>query len=587
MILTNGQAAGPASRHGWARLGGKLADGFARERALWLIVLVALVVRAVALGWGLPASDGWDDDGIAPRDFLTGAVETYTPGHYFTYPPVHLLLLTVLSAPGWIAALVRASSHAPADVIHEIIRVPYMTLFAVVARVVSLFMSLGIVVAVARIAEEARGRRAGVWTAAVVAVNVPLTYYAHTSNLDVPYLFWASLSILQLARAIARAEPRRLRGAFVCAALAVGTKDQAYALFLLAYPVAIAAWIGVDRPRARAILRELAVAVALALGLLLLVDGAVTNPAGFRARIAFLLGTASQDHAYYTRDLSGRLLVVKDAILAFDRYYPVAFAVFVLGGLAVLLRRPRGARLVVGLLPLLAILSFTLTFNCTARRTEHRFLLPQMVLVAVYAGFAFDALVSALERRVRRGVAVALLLPLFAWALFGCLSVDASLLGDPRYDAERWLAAHVAPGDVIEVYGNNVYLPRFPAAARVVRVGPDPVDKRSPLPGMTEVEGRYADAPARGPRFIVVSEGWVWRYMLDVAPVPTGGARVLSPMQAEFARDRASQEFFPALDRGERGYVKAHESRFESAIFPPVDIHASTTRQIRIFERRP
>jgi 4-amino-4-deoxy-L-arabinose transferase-like glycosyltransferase len=578
-----------STHHAAAPLLARARASFERDRGLWLVVLAALVVRAIAIGWGLPGSDGWDDDGVAPRDFLVGVVETYSPGDHATYPPVHLILLSLLTAPGWIAALARAPSHAPSDVIHEMIRVPYMTWFSLVARVVSLGMSLGIVVSIARIAEEVRGKRAGVWAAAACAVNAPLTYYAHTSNLDVPYLFWAVLSILALVRAIARGEPRRLRAAFLFAALAVGTKDQAYALFLLAYPAVIAAWIAVERPRARAILREVAIAAGLAAALLLVVDGAVTNPSGFRARVRFLLGTASQDHAYYANDWSGRLLVIEDTLRNFTRYYPVAFAPLVVGGVALpaLERDTPRARRLASLLPFLAAVSFTLTFNCTARRTEHRFLLPQMVLVAVYAGTAIEALVSAASRRVRPWVASVAVAPLFAWGLFGCLAVDASLLGDPRYDAERWLAEHVAPGDVIEVYGNNVYLPRFPAAARVVRVDPGPVDGRSPLPGVTEVQGVYDQAPARAPRFIVLSQGWVWRYMLEVAPVNESGGRVMSPVQQELARDGASQAFFPALDRGERGYVKAHVSSYASAIFPPVDIHASTTREIRIFERRP
>jgi 4-amino-4-deoxy-L-arabinose transferase-like glycosyltransferase len=555
-----------------------------RSPLAW-ILLVTCIVHAIGLTWGLPSSDGWDDDGIAPRDFLVGAVEAYTPGHYFTYPPVHLLLLSVLTAPGWITAILRASSHAPSDVIREIVQVPYMTFFSVVARAVSVAMSLGVVVALARIGEEVRGRRAGLWVAATAAVNAPFTYYAHTSNLDGPYVFWASFALLGLVRAIARGEPRRLRGAFVCAALAVGTKDQAYALFLLSFPVALAAWVAVDRARARAIVRELAIATAIAVGLHLLVVGAIVKPAGVRARVAFLLGTASQDHAYYTNDWGGRALVLRDTALHFVRYYPALFAPFVAAGLALHVRAKQGGpRLVAGLVPILAALSFTLTFNCTARRTEHRFLLPQMLLIAVYAGIALDAAFDALERRGKRWLAGAALAPLFAWALFLCLAVDVSLLFDPRYDAERWLREHVAPGDVIEVYGNNVYLPRFPPQARVARVDPSPADKRSPVPGIEEVVGEYADAPARRPRFIVVSQGWVWRYMLDLGPLQTEG-RVLTPQQRGFERDRASQSYFAALHRGEAGYRRAFVSAFESAVWPAVDIHASTTREIRIFER--
>ena len=95
---------------------------------------------------------------------------------------------------------------------NEIINVPYMTAMAYVARIVAVLMSLGIVVFIARIAaelrahelgipsgrvqEDARVRTVGYCAAAFAGINASLTYYAHTSNLDVPYLFWATWSRL-------------------------------------------------------------------------------------------------------------------------------------------------------------------------------------------------------------------------------------------------------------------------------------------------------------------------------------------------------------------------------------------------------
>jgi hypothetical protein len=64
-----------------------------------LVLLGVAVLHLACIGWGLPSSDGWDVDGVAPRDFLPGIVETYTPGRYFTYPPLHLELLALLTSP--------------------------------------------------------------------------------------------------------------------------------------------------------------------------------------------------------------------------------------------------------------------------------------------------------------------------------------------------------------------------------------------------------------------------------------------------------------------------------------------------------
>lgn len=439
-----------------------------RSPLAWILAGL-FCLRIVGIGWGLPASDGWDNDGVAPRDFLVGVVQTVTPGQYATYPPVHLTLLAILTAPVTLVALARAPALTRADVVAQMLHVPNMTIIAYVARLVSLLMSLGMVWAVAKMAEELRGERAGWCAAAFVGVNVPLTYYAHTTNLDVPYLFWGCLALLALVRAVVRHEPRRLRSWALYAALAVGTKDQAYALFLLAAPAGLALWLALDpwaKKSARAVLREAAVAAAIAVGLLLVVDGVVFNPGGFRERVRFLLGPASQAYAQYTDDWAGRWDVVRDLASRFGLFYPWAFLVLVGLGLVAVLdddRRDR-SRLVAGLLPLLVAVSFTLAFNCIARRTDHRFALPQTVLAGVYGGVGLDALVFRLRAPPARWLARLAAAAAFAVALFGAADVDANLLLDPRYDAEAWLRAHAAPSDTIETYGLNVYMPRFPPA---------------------------------------------------------------------------------------------------------------------------
>jgi hypothetical protein len=555
----------------------------------WVLAATCLL-RAVGIGWGLPASDGWDNDGVAPRDFLTGLFETLTPGHYNTYPPVHLALLALLTAPVTLLAVARAPALTQAGIVGEILKPGYMTAIALEARVTTLVMSLGIVVAVAKVAEELRGPRAGVATAAVLAVNVALTYYAHTTNLDVPYIFWGCLALLALVRAVARREPRLLRRWAIFATLAVATKDQAYALFLLGAPATVALWLAVDaeaRARARGVLRESALATAIGAGLLLVADAIVFNPTGFRARVRFLLGPASQGFANYTDDWAGRWDVVHDVVHNFGKYYPLAFAPLVLLGLGIVVVGARDrARLAAGLAPLLAAASFTLAFNCTARRTDHRFVLPQSIFVAVYMGVALDVLLfqvrpAAARWLARAGVAVA-----FAVALFAAVDVDVNLLFDPRYEAEAWLRARARDTDGIETYGLNVYLPRFPSGPRVVRVGPEPVDRRNPMPGIEEVADAYGNAEARGPRFIVVSEGWVWRYLIE----PVAGSdhgRMQAPTQRATASDQAATDYFRKLTSSEYGpYRIAHVSRWESKVWPALEIHASTSRDIWIYERQ-
>lgn len=561
-----------------------------RRSPLTWIVAAALVLRIVGIGWGLPGSDGWDNDGVAPRDFLPGLAETFTPGHFYTYPPLHLALLAIVTLPITAVIAIRAPALTPAALVHEAIQPGYMTAIAYVARAVSLATSLAIIVLVARIAEEIRTRELGVdardprvrlagyCAAMFAAVSASLTYYAHATNLDVPYLFWATWALLCFVRAVARDEPRRLRRAFVLAALAVTTKDQAYALFLYAVPVVLVVWLATRSSR-RALLREAGIGIALAAAVFLLVDGVVTNPSGFRARVAFLTGSASQDYAEYAKDTQGYWHVVRDGLVRSPVHYPYLLSAFVLVGI---LRGRR--RVLVRWLPLLAAISFTVAFNFAARRADARFFLPQALVLGIDGGIGLAALLS-LGGRVRFLVQAVASVAV-ATAIFRCVAVDANLLGDPRYDTEAWLREHVREGDTIETYGQNVYLPRFPATARTVRVGPDPAMHVNPLPGVEEVLAPFDEAAQRRPRFIVVSTAWVWRYLLDPEHVRDDG-RVLPPTQRVRLEDERSVRFFERLARGEEPYARVHESRYDDRVFPLVDVHGTTTRWVWIFERTP
>src|SRR5438874_8659099 len=100
-------------------------------------VLAVVVLHTVGIGWGLPGSDGWDVDGVAPRDVLPGLAETFTPGHFYTYPPLHLIFVALLTLPASLAAYVHAPSSSLPDLVREILAPSYMTAIAMTARVVS------------------------------------------------------------------------------------------------------------------------------------------------------------------------------------------------------------------------------------------------------------------------------------------------------------------------------------------------------------------------------------------------------------------------------------------------------------------
>ena len=554
---------------------------------LFWILMLAISLRLAGITWGLPASDGWDDDGFAPRNFLTALALTYKPGSFFTYPPLHAFFLGVLTLPGTVLALMHAHSLTQADVISEITKPRYMTFFAVVARLVSVAMSLGILVCVERMAALIAGRRAGLFAAMACALGVAFTYYGQVTNLDVPYLFWCMLSLLWCMRAVAQHEPARLRGAALFAAAAIATKDQAYAVFLLSVPAFLLLWFSADswpRQHVVPVMRTFLLWAAAAALLLLLVDGAITNPGGFIKRLAFLTGPANRDYANYLPNFAGRVGLAEDIGSYFAHGHAALASLLAALGLWLHMARWRShrAQWAAGLLPCLCIVSFTVCFNFVALRTDARFLLPQTILAAVYIGVAAEKLVTApypfFNRTARVVLAIAAV-----FAFYQCTSVSAAFLLDPRYEAEHWMASHIRPGDRIEIYGQNAYLPRFPADALVSRVGWTPLNLRNPLPHVTELRQPFGAVESRNPRFIVVSVWWV-QHFLDPSVSPQGNRNPSSVQRAQI-RDLYAVRYFSQLQTGQLNYRLAKEFRTTGTFWPPVHIHESLNETIRIFER--
>ncbi len=566
-----------------------LAGRWGRSPLFW-ILCVATILRLPGLTWGLPASDGWDDDGVAPRNFLVGLAQTYASGSYFTYPPLHMILLALLTLPGWVLALLRAPALTPHGVIAEFIHVPYMTFFALVARLVSVIMSVGTIFLVGKMTEMVGGRRAGLCAAAACTLNATLIYYGQVTNLDGPYLFWSALSLWGWMRVIAEHEPRHMRWAALAAAAAVATKDQAYAVFLFGVPGAFVLWFALDswaRQNVRKLIPPFLLATGIAALALLMVDGAIINPSGFAKRIAFLVGPASQDYAQYQDDWSGRIRLVQDMWAYFPRSYPLAAGWLGAFGVAVHVLRTRdnSSMMVAGLIPLLAIVSFTIAFNLVALRAENRFLLPQSILVAVYVGVAVERIAFASQPLIKyagRGLAAAVAV----LAFYHCAAIDAAFIGDPRYDAERWMGANVNPGDTIEAYGLNVYLPRFPTDATVTRLDRKPLTLRNPLPSVTELDRPFEAIAERNPRFIVVSGFWVQDYVMPDIAEPNDGREFQKTRQSVF-RDAAARNYFNALFGGKLPYRLVHESSYAPGFWPSVVGFESLAQTVFLFERAP
>jgi hypothetical protein len=520
----------------------------------WIVVVFALS-QLVAVGWDLPGSYGWENDGIAPRDIFAGIAINLTPGQGHRYPLFHNLLIGVLSIPILLPAALSADSWTLPDLMEQILRVPTMTGVSLVAKLVGLIMACVALLVIARIARRTVNVEAGRWAAIWAATCLSFAYYGRVSNLDGPYLMWTALGIDRLL-SVAQTRKRRDYILFgVLAGAAIATKDQAYAglvlpglIYVLLLPLRRDQPFGPPAVHYKNTVFA-TLAGALSLGAL---GGGLFNPTGFMTRLRELTGGASQDWMTYARTPQGLYQNIVDIVVGQETYYwPWLVVALCWVGVGFVASRPGGEGIrsrTFRLLPFSAGISSLLFFTLVVARCEHRFVLPMGFWLAYYGGVASSAVLARVAGKgpmVLRGVQVGLGL-LVVWAGGHSFEVQLTQRGDARNEVHDFLAS-LPEGTLVETYGWLVHLPHFDVSVaspyRLQRVSRRPIKTRNPLVGAKEIDEPYGNVDSRRPDVLVVPESTAREFI----PRPLRPGMAVAAVGQRFQSDTDARAFFSSV----------------------------------------
>ncbi|MEM7676486.1 MAG: glycosyltransferase family 39 protein, partial [Myxococcota bacterium] len=208
-----------------------------RQYLFWGIALWSVFQFAVSL-WDVPGAWSWENDAVAPRELFNAVITNLTPGRGHNYPLFHNLILFLLALPFLLpVAGVPGALDSAQAIRYAVLDPVYMTPVLVMAKLVTVVMGAVTLLTIARITRRLFDDAAARWAVAFAITNLSIGYYFRTTNLDAPYLMWTVLAVDRALDVVERGHLRDYLAFGAFAALAVATKDQAYAGFALMAPL--------------------------------------------------------------------------------------------------------------------------------------------------------------------------------------------------------------------------------------------------------------------------------------------------------------------------------------------------------------
>jgi Dolichyl-phosphate-mannose-protein mannosyltransferase len=526
-----------------------------RQPRLWLAALYAVAVPLFVVGfwWGMPHWFGWSGDEMNPSSWWQALSFKAYNGWHTRYPPLHFAVLQGLSWPLRLA--LEAAGFDPVR------RAVWLIVFS---RIVSLLLAFATVGLVYRIGSEIYDRRSALFTAAILVSVAPYVYYAKMGNLDVPYIFWFTLSLLYYVRILKHHRLRDYVLFALMAAATVCTKDQAYGLYGLA-PLPIlwslarrehgaqgsAAQILKGLGRSLIDRRFLAAAGAAIAGFA--VFQMLWNWHRFTLHVRLLLGPMSDNYQDYENTPEGHeallTLFLRQIVFCLNPALALVCTAGVAWTVWRLFKRKSGDEPFLVACLVFLVVSYYVTFLSLILFSYDRYILPIALLLAFPGGRLLGALAAPAGRFV--GLRRAAIAVVFGYSLLYAASVDARLLADSRYAVEAYVREHAptpqAARSAIGV-GRHKHVPRFRWVPwdRVLRPRSRILAKDRPYfvaINLTDIrhpaETRFYERMLRGElgyHLVLLHRGKPLFDLLDVSALGTSSQRFINPEIALFER---------------------------------------------------
>jgi len=514
------------------------------RKPITYILVFSFIIFTIGIFWGLPNTETWQSDSLAPFHPLLGLSKLFSFGYFNKYPIVHQVILAILDLPVIIAAMINSDPLQGFQMYKflSVIRsAEYATALILIGRFVSVFMGVGIVYYIYKSGVELFNEKAGVFAALIVSFNSVLNYFCHIAKVEVSYIFWGVLGIYKIIQLVKydRTRDYILCALFIC--LSFGSKDQGYAFFILPLIFYLLIYQIVWREEGVSVSnivfrKKMWIFAAFFVLFTVLVENVILNYEGLLLRFEHLTGDGSTRSQSYALSLYGIYLFLKDNIYQMmEMTMGPPFFFISITGIVVFFAAVRKNRkdLFLQSIFLAASISYYIFFVQITRNLNVRFPLPRTSDQQGYMAGGLYFLYEKFKNRIFRiSFTVVLVLSLF-YSLYNTFSMNANFIYETRYRAEEWMGKNIRENSIIEYYSYLHYLPRFPQKVVSYRI-----------------KTRVMEIADREPDYIVLTSHYYTRY-LSVEKAQKGRIRSLRNIRW---KKSGFVEFFDKLFNNELNY---------------------------------
>lgn len=480
--------------------------------AIFFLIIFILFIYTCGINWGLPSFTAWAPDEVTPSIVLKGIEKGFSQGWRYKYPPFHFYLLTVLYSPLLLLHHLKMV---------DVYSLPTYTILFYIGRFVSVLMGVGTLFFVYRCGLEIYDKKSAFFASLITAFICPYIYYAKLVNLDIPYLFWFTLSLLFYFRMLKHQNLKDYLLFALTATLSMCSKSPAYGFYLLMplFTFLLYKYLYRNDPEKSAALitalfdrKKILYSFLLAIGLFLIIHNVFFNWKGFLDHLELTTSGGASIRPRYDKSLWGHVQMFWQTLrhFRFSFGWPM-YVICLLGLFQAFFKKEKNYWLYFLLIP---AISYYLTYITPILYNAVRYLLPCSITLAFLGGKFIADFLNPTHKFFK--AKVGLITAVFIYTIAYGFSVNTLMLEDSRYPVENWMQKNIASNEFIFSVGDIKYLPR--------------------LDGFKATNVKFPtlkDLAVANPDYIISSSAYDIR---------------------RFEPDQAEYEFFKKLDNQELGY---------------------------------